>query len=675
MELRKTLKLQDIVESNNVAAMMDEDDLSELGHLCVQEYHADKDSRRDWEERSADAIRMAMQMPEEKSFPWPGAASVKFPLTTIAALQFHARAYPATIPGPDVVGCRVLGEDPDGAKQARAERVSAHMSFQRMEQDTQWEESHDKLLIITSLVGCTFKKTYHDSITDVQMSELVMPNHLVVDYYTKNLETASRITHWMERSTNYFIERERAKLFLKTDLKHVTPMPNGELDRVRDEGQGTRHGATTEDSPIILLEQHRWLDLDGDGYKEPYIVSVREDTSEVCRVVARFYKEGIIYDNDGELKRIDAEHFFTKFPFIPSPDGGFYDMGFGTLLGALNEAINTVINQLLDAGTMATTAGGFLGRGVQIKGGDYSFKPNEWKRVDSTGAALKDSIFPLPVREPSNVLFQLLGLLIEFGTKIGMATDALVGQSPGQNTPAETSRNTITQGEKVFNGIYKRIYRSMKEEFRKCYRLNYFNAPTSGRFEYTSLDGKGSFATIEDYFDSDKSVIPTADPYVISDDAKMAQAMALKSAAQTTSGYDKYVVEKMFLKSLKVQSVDSVFPNPKGPKAVPPLPNPKMQLEQMQLEDKKAERKSKDMKVLLTIQEQAKLNDAKVLKMQAEAKKIMEETAGINKAHDLAVMEAKISESQGHQKNLMQLMDMMKEANANDAAGMGQPNQ
>ena len=675
MELRKTLKLSDIVESNNVADMMDEDDLAALGSLCVQEYQADKDSRREWEERSADAIRMAMQIPEEKSFPWAGAANVKFPLTTIAALQFHARAYPATIPGPDVVGCRVIGDDPDNTKQARADRVSAHMSFQRMEQDTQWEESHDKLLIIAGLVGCAFKKTYHDSINDIQVSELVMPNHLVVDYYTKSLETANRITHSMERSTNYFIERERAKLFLKTDLKHNAPHPLGELDRVKDEGQGTRPGGLIDDAPLILLEQHRWMDLDGDGYKEPYIVSVREDTMEVCRVVARFYKEGIIYNEDGDLQRIQPEHFFTKFPFIPSPDGGFYDMGFGTLLGALNEAINTVINQLLDAGTMATTAGGFLGRGIQIKGGDYSFKPNEWKRVDNNGTALRDCIFPLPVREPSNVLFQLLGLLIDFGTKIGMATDALVGENPGQNTPAETSRNTITQGEKVFNGIYKRIYRAMKEEFRKCYRLNYFNAPLNGKFEYTSTDGKGAFATVEDYFDSDNSVIPTADPYVVSDDAKMAQAVAVKNSAQSTSGYDKYVVERRFLKALKVQGIDQIFPDPKGPKAVAPLPNPKLQIEQMNLEDKKADRKSKDMKMLLTIQEQAKLNDAKVLKMQAEAKKITEETTGINKAHELALMEARIAETKGHQQNLIQLMDQLKETNANDAAGMGQPNQ
>ena len=231
-----------------------------------------------------------------------------------------------------------------------------------------------------------------------------------------------------------------------------------------------------------ILEQHLWLDLDGDDYAEPYIAFVRLDTKETLRVVARFFDEGDVirkYDQrvrnlkemrkkavsvaespkemqdradeltlseGNEILRITPVKFFTKYTFIPSPDGGFYDLGFSALLGPVNESVNTMINQLIDSGTMNTTAGGFLGRGVKMKGGQTSFNPFEWKPVDSTGDDLRKSIFPLPVREPSTVLLQLLQILVTYGEKVSGATDIMTGISPGQNTPAETSRNTIEQG-------------------------------------------------------------------------------------------------------------------------------------------------------------------------------------------------------------------------------------
>ena len=222
-----------------------------------------------------------------------------------------------------------------------------------------------------------------------------------------------------------------------------------------------------------MIEQHLYLDLDGDGYQEPYVAIVHKASKQLLRLVPRFFTSSIEFSKDDKILSIKAEQYFTKYPFIPSPDGGFYDLGFGVLLGPLNSSINTIINQLIDAGTMANTAGGFLGRGIKIKGGNSSFAPNEWKPVESSGDDLRKSIVPLPVREPSQVLFTLLSLLINYGERIGGSVDILVGQNPGQNTPAETSRTMAEQGMKIFSGIFKRTYRSLRDEFRKQYRLNH----------------------------------------------------------------------------------------------------------------------------------------------------------------------------------------------------------
>jgi chaperonin GroES len=666
-----TLKLNDIATSQNVALLLSEEEVKEIGDTCLREYRADKFSRAEWEDRYAEAMKMALQVMEEKTFPWAGASNVKFPLITIAAMQFHARAYPATIPSSEVVGCRVIGEDLDGKKQARADRIAEHMSYQRMEEDTQWEESHDKLLLAMSILGCAFKKTYYDSTKEVQISELVLPKDLVVDYYAKSLETASRVTHVLYLSPNTLWERQKAGMYLETSERRETPEQSGPIEAVTNEVSGLTQPATDKDTPYKILEQHRFLDLDDDGYAEPYIVLFREDTGEVLRIVARFYKENIRYDEKVQLQKIIPESFFTKFSFIPSPDGGFYDMGFGLLLGGLSASIDSLINQLIDAGTMSNTAGGFLGKGVKIRGGDYSFRPNEWKRTDSTGEDLVKNIFPLPVREPNAALLQLLTLLIDFGTKIGMATDPMVGVSPGQNTPAETSRNTIAQGEKVFNSIYKRTYRAMREEFRKCYRLNYFYPPANGRYEYGTSNGQGGVAYIEDYYDTDKGVVPSADPFVTSDEMKTQQAMLLAQRAGQVAGYDKYQVEKRLHSALKVEGTELLFPNPKGPKAVAPPPNPKMQIEQMRMQNLDSERKYKQMKALLDLQEEARLNDAKIAKLHADAAKLMSEVQGAEAEQKLKAIELQIQHEKNKQDGMLSLIDLIKETQNGNSNGMG----
>ena len=677
MDIKKLIKSSNLVED-----LEDEELVSSIGRQVVEEYKKDLESRSDWEERMANALELALQVQEEKSFPWPGASNVKFPLITIAALQYHARAYPSLINGTDVVKSRVIGTDPDGQKRARAERISMHMSYQILEEDENWEEQMDRTLITQPIIGCAFKKSYFDPNKGHNISEHILAKNLVVPYFAKSLETASRITHVLEFSKNDIQSRINRGIF--SDLELTSPkslLHKDEFQEAHDNAHGLKEPGDTvnlvesNDQVFTFLEQHRYLDLDEDGYLEPYIVTVREDTEQVYRIVARYFEDSITKNKKGDILNIEPIHHFTKYPFIPSPDGGFYDLGFGVLLGPLNESINTLLNQLIDAGTMSTTAGGFLGRGVKIRGGDSSFKPMEWKRIDSTGDDLRKNIFPLPVREPSQVLFTLLELLINYGERIAGATDVMVGINPGQNTPAETSRNAVEQGMKVFNGIFKRTYRSLKEEFRKLYKLNQLFLPENTSF----MDlNKGSQVGIsyKDYLESSKTVRPAADPEMISDSQRINQANSLLGISKAIPGFNLYEVGKRYLEAHKIRDIQVLFPDPKGPNAVPPPQNPKVQIEQMKTQVKMQEMQMQVKQAQMELMNEVELTQAKIMKLRAEAIKALADAQGVESGHQIALIEAQIGAAKAHQDGLLKQIQIMQKAmekggSGNESSGMG----
>ena len=658
MELDFTASLNDLMSSPNIADMMDDAQLETIGMRVVQEYEMDRTSRQDWEKKMEDSMKLALQVVEAKSFPWPNSSNVKFPLITIAALQFHARAYPALIPGKDIVKCRVNTVDPDGMKQLRAERVEDHMSYQLLEQDENWEDQMDKVLITTPIVGCSFKKTYWSARHKTNISEMVLARDLVVDYWTKSLDTANRITHVIYLTKNDLRERIGRGLYRDVDLGLSQPKdPNP----VRDQAQGVHPANEDHDIPYEVLEQHRYLDLDGDGYAEPYIVITHKDSKKVLRIVANYFEENIEKVR-GSIVYIKPEQYFTKFSFIPSPDGGFYDLGFGVLLGPLNDSINTLVNQLIDAGTMSVTAGGFLGRGLKIRGGNQSFAPLEWKHVETTGDDIRKNVFPLPVREPSQVLFTLLSLLISYGERIGSATDVMVGENPGQNTPAETSRNMVEQGMKIFTGIFKRVHRSLKQEFKKHYRLNQLY-----------LDNKVTFGskTIlrEDYNGPIEDITPASDPNVVSDSQRISQATAVLQAAHGSPGYNLYEANRRYLEALKVPAIDKILPDPKGKDAVPPPQNPKVQIEQMKMQAKQAELQAKqaDMQLkgklaAMKLMQEADVRQAQVMKLQAEATKLLAEAHGVDTGHQIALINAQIGAEKAHRDSLFRAAETMMKA-------------
>ena len=665
------MKIEELLRSPNIAEDMDSEELSSLGFRLMDEINLDLTSRLDWEERNERASKLALQVVEKKTFPWPGASNVKFPLITIAAMQYHSRAYPALISNNEVVKCKVYGKDDDGEMHKRADRISRHMTYQVMEEDEGWEENTDKTLLVQAIAGTAIKKSYFDPVKGHNVSELVLPNDFVVNYYTKSIAESPRVSHRILLSSNDLHERQVRGVFLKVEDEVQPSLPNvSMLTQAKEDAQGVRQQSGDPDTPYEFFETHFWHDFDEDGYKEPYIAYIRRDTGKIYRIVARYFEDSIEYHN-GEIIRIKPEQYFTKYGFVPSPDGGFYDLGFGVLLGPTNDSVNTIVNQLIDAGTMSVTGGGFLGRGVKIKGGDYTFKPHEWKRVDSTGDDLRANIFPLPIREPNGVSFQLLQLLINYGERIAGATDMMTGVSPGQNTPAETSRNVVEQGMKVFNGIYKRTWRAMKEEFQKLYRLNQLYLPSEPvEFEYNN---ELQFVLPDDYSMDMKLVKPAADPNVVSDSQRQMQAQAVLQLAQSSGGYNMYEVQKRYLDALKVNAIDQIFPDPKGPNAIKPGPSEKMQIEKMKNDERQMNHQLRFKLGIAKLMQEAELQQAKITELQAKAVLELEQADGVKSGHAIAMLEAQIGAKRAHVDGIIKSIEMMqnldKESN-NDGAGI-----
>jgi len=542
--------------SINVANLLTEQQLVEIGNDVDLGYKEDMQSRSEWESRQDEYIKLALQVMETKNSPWANAANIKYPLLTTATMQFGARAYPGLVTSPSIVKGRVTGFDITGEKAKSAERVGKHMSYQLIEEMDDWEAGMDKLCISLPILGSMFKKTYFSPSKNKNISELVYPKNLVVNYWSKSLLDAPRITHVLSLSDNDIYERVAAGLFADQDYVKEPAKPNETSDQVHGMSQ-----PSIDTAPHEFLEQHTWLDLDEDGYKEPYIVTYGD--GKVARIVAGFEEEGITYTD--RVVRIERIEYFTKYGFIPNPDGSFYDIGFGLLLGPINDTINTTINQLLDAGTLANRQGGFLGRGLKLKGGVYAFKPGEWKQTLSSGDDLRKNIFPLPVKDPSGVLFSLLGLMIDAGKELSNTVPMLMGQNPGQNQPATTSMAVIEQGLKVFSSIFKRMHRSLKQELKKLKRLNRIYLPPESYFNVLDMKmGEEGAEKIfqRDYATDTTDVQPYSDPNIVAEVQRMIKAQQVAEMMQQGLLPNPQAGAKLILESMDLPNIEELLTPP-----------------------------------------------------------------------------------------------------------------
>lgn len=506
--------------NSNLAEKLDEDTLNKIGEQCRSGFELDLQSRSDWEVDLKEWIDLAKQIREEKSFPWPGASNVKYPLLSTAAMQFAARSYPSLLPSNgQIVKSQVIGKDPTAQKLETANRVSMYMSYQLMHEMDGWEEDMDKMLMMIPVVGTIFKKTFYDKSKDQIASNLVLPQNLVVNYWTKSLNECERISEIIRLSPRLLKERQNQKIFRDIDLGD----PSLPVNEPQNNGM-----VADETTPYELIEQHTFLDLEDTGYPLPYIVTFEKNTGKVLRVAARFLTDDVELDKKGKIVKVKPLQMYTKFGFVPNPDGGFYDIGFGVLLGPLNESVNTLINQLIDSGSLNNLQSGFIGKGLRLRMGDQTFSPGEWKNVQATGDDLRKQIVPLPSKEPSKVLFELMGALITSGKELASVAEIFVGKMPGQNTPATTTMASIEQGMKVFTAVYKRLFRSLTEEFKKVFALNHLY-----------LDPQKYVSVIDtqigpEDFDSDEyDICPAADPTAVSQTEKLLKAQGLVEMLQT----------------------------------------------------------------------------------------------------------------------------------------------
>lgn len=528
-------KLARWMRAPNIATELSESELGRIGMLVKRETEIDEQSRSDWRDRTEKAISLARQHSEPKNYPWPKASNVIYPLMTTATLQFAARAYPAVIANKAVVKGVILGRDdgvpqvdpqtgqpavnpqsgapvwaqPPGVLQARADRIGAHMSWQLLDEMPEWEPETDKLLHQMPVQGSYFRKSYFDPAAGRNMSLVVPPLKLILNYWAKSLELAPRATEELQFYPYEIREFERAGLWLE---RRFTPEPGADQD---------------DDAPIVFYEQHRWLDLDGDNYPEPYIVTIDKEGAQVVRIVARFDETGVHLsqgpDGGPQVARIDPLQFYTQYDFLPSLDGGIYGTGFGQLLGPINAAVNTTLNMLIDAGHLANTNGGFIAKNLSVQAGALRFTMGEFKPVNAGGMSLRDSILPLPFAGPNQALYALLGTLIEAGKDVASVKDVLAGEQPQANVPATTVLALIEQGQKVFTAIFKRIHRSLKSELQKLYRLNRLYLPEMVEFR---INEQWLKVTREDY-EKGAGVEPISDPTMVSDMQQLGRAQYL----------------------------------------------------------------------------------------------------------------------------------------------------
>ena len=569
-------KLRGFIESVNIAEKLDHETLRKIAYECAEGFEVDLMSRDVWERKIDEYTKLAQQIQDQKAYPWPKASNVKYPLLSTAAMQFAARAYPTLVPsdGHIVLG-QVIGKDPDDSKQDQADRISTYMSYDLMHQMDGWEEGMDKLLIMLPIVGTMFKKTYWDPIKKKNCSHVLLPKNVVVNYWATNMQDAERISEMIPMTKRMVKQRQMSKLYLDIDLGAPPSVP---FDIHPKQTQWMPSNDDT--TPYEIIEQHCYYDLDDDGYAEPYVVTFHRQTRKILRISARYDENTMLFNDDGTLAGIEPIHYYTKFGFIPSPDGGFYDIGFGMLLGPLNESVNTLINQLIDSGTLNNLQSGFIGKGLRLRMGDMRFMPGQWQAVNAVGDDLKKQIFPLPTKEPSPVLFQLMGTLITSGKELASVADIFTGKMPGQNTPATTTMATVEQGMKVFTAIYKRIYRALAEEFCKLFKLN-----------ATYLDPQTYSAVVnepigpDDFDETTYRVIPAADPNAVSAQEKLQKAQGLLELLPL-GVLDPVQVITRVLKAQEQPNFEQLFNQTvqQTGQMPPPPPDPKAQELQMKMQ-------------------------------------------------------------------------------------------
>lgn len=507
----------------NLIDALDDAQRIELATLVKREYEIDCESMKPWREAMDKGLEMASALERDaKTWPWAGASNIKYPLVMTAALQFNARAYPAIVPAGDIVQCRTHGKDRGGMKKARAERVSAWTSYRLRAKMPEWEPDTDRLTVLLPIVGTMVRKVWWSAAKGRECSRLVRPGDFVVNDSCAALENAPRMSEELRLYPHEVVERQNTGEFI--------------------EGDWFEADADDTSKPVEFVEQHRLYDADGDGYPEPYVVIFHKDSEQVVRVAANWRPEGVRVEGD-RIVSIQRADYYEDYHFLPW--SGFWSIGLGVLLRDISEAIDGTINRINDSATLSSLGGGFIGGEARLRGGPQRVKPGEWQQVSAMGNDLRSAFFPVPAKEPSPVLFNMLGLLIDAARELANVKD-IAAEANRSNQPATTTLALIEQGMAVFTAVYKRIHRALRGEFKRLGGL-YAEHAQELAAEYAAFhdelerpegaENDPRIAQAEaqlimaDFNAADMDIEPVADPRAVTSPQKLGQAQLLMEMA------------------------------------------------------------------------------------------------------------------------------------------------
>ena len=551
---------QQIPHNANLAELLDDGYLGEMSSDLRASYEDDMESRSEWEQTYTQGLDQLGVKYDERTQPFQGASGVTHPLIAESVTQFQAQAYKELLPSGGPVKTQVLGMQ-DVAREEQASRVKEFMNYQLTEVMEEFDPDMDQLLFYLPLSGSTFKKVYYDETRQRAVSKFIPAQDLVVPYAASDLATASRVTHVLRMDANEIRKMQMAGFYREVELS--TYNQEDEVRQKVDELQGTSR--TYSDEIYTILEMHVDLDLEGfedmspdgepTGIAIPYIVTLDEGSGHVLSI-RRNFEEGT-----GIAKK---QQYFVHYKFMPGL--GFYGFGLIHMIGGLGRAATSILRQLIDAGTLANLPAGFKARGVRVRNDDEPLQPGEWRDIDAPGGNIRDAIIPLPYKEPSATLAQLLGALIEGGRRFVSLADQQTGDTNAA-APVGTTVAMLERGMKVMSAIHKRLHYAQKQEFRVLARIFRDNLPQE--YPYDVQGGDRTIMSAD--FDGRVDVVPVSDPNIFSMAQRVTLAQTQLQLAQSNPQlHNLNAAYRRMYQALEVQNIDEILPPPPEPQPLDP---------------------------------------------------------------------------------------------------------
>ena len=542
---------------SNLAEFIDEQELNIISSELLDKYQQDRSSRDKWENSYRKGLDLLGFQYNERSEPFQGASGVTHPLLAESVTQFQAQGYKELLPAGGPVSTQIIGKS-DPAKEEQAERVKEFMNYQITHVMEEYDPELDQMLFHLPLAGSAFKKVYYDAGLQRAVSKFISADDLVVPYSATDLTSCERITHIVKMSENEVRKQQVAGFYRDIDLEY-TEKEDRILEKERDIEGVQKVGQEDE---YTLLEIHVDLNIPGvdedDGIKVPYIVTIDEGTSEVLSVY-RNYKE------DDPIKK--KNKYFVHYKFLPGL--GFYGFGLIHMLGGLSRTATAALRQLIDAGTLSNLPAGFKARGLRIADDDSPLQPGEFRDVDAPSGDLRAGLMPLPYKEPSPTLFQLLGFVVEAGTRFATVADQKIGDSVAANAPVGTTMALMERGTKVMSAIHKRLHYAQKTEFQILAKL--FKESLAPGYPYKPAGQQGFEMVKQQDFDDRIDVLPVSDPNIFSMSQRVTLAQTQLQLAQANpQAHNMYEAYRRMYEALGVKDIVSILPPPKQPQPIDP---------------------------------------------------------------------------------------------------------